>query len=63
MASPDRVVIKEMPSKEALEAFLTHGSPKVVFNRTEGKFEWINPADRIPLGTPKTEFGRRMREI
>jgi hypothetical protein len=38
-------LIKKMPDKETLEAYLegSHGSVKVVFNLLKGVFEWVVP--------------------
>jgi len=36
--------VRVMPDRKTLTAFLAHGKPTVVFNREEGKFEWLKPA-------------------
>jgi arsenate reductase-like glutaredoxin family protein len=40
---PKKIELKEMPSKEVLEAFLNgmHGKVTVIFNTEEGKFEEV----------------------
>ena len=41
-----RLVIKEMPDKEILEAFVNglNGATEVYFDIKEGKFMWSNPS-------------------
>lgn len=60
--------IKEMPDKQTLEKFMEgfNGQPvEVVFNRDEGKFEWLieRPEKEPPLGQAKTEFGKKLRHL
>lgn len=37
---PKEELIKEMPDKETLEAYLRHGPVMVYFDLEEGKFKW-----------------------
>jgi len=36
--------VRVMPDRATLTAFLVHGEVQVIFNREEGKFEWLKPA-------------------
>ena len=63
--SKEKVVINKMPTKETLEDFvngLLSDECKVVFNSDKGEFEYIVPREE-KLGEPKTEFGRKLREM
>lgn len=60
--TPEKIEIKEMPTKELLEAYLDgHSGPvTVIFNRNTGKFERLDNVEIVytdcgPLGLLKEE--------
>lgn len=58
---PKKKIIKEMPDRQTLEAYIDglEGKVQVIFNIDEGKFEWVVPRPDPMLGQPKTQEGRR----